>query len=295
LEDREVRKLWDGNANAWTLLARQGYDIYRDHMNTPWFLAMLPDVTGLRGLDIGCGEGNNTRLVAQRGASMTAVDISPKFVAHGAGTEAKEPLGIRYIAASGSALPFAYESFDFAVAFMSLMDMADRDGAVREAYRVLKRGGFFQFSIIHPCFQTPRFKPVRDESGVRVAVECGDYFVEPQGVVQEWIFGAAPPEAREGLEKFRIPVFYRTLSNWMNLLLDTGFVLERIAEPVADDETVARCPHLADTRVMAYYLHMRWRKQENRGRGCPVVERLRGKGTVELTTDEIMALTRSER
>ena len=260
MDDREVKKLWEGNADAWTLLARQGYDIYRDHMNTPWFLAMLPDVTGLRGLDIGCGEGNNTRFVARRGAIMVGADISGKFVSHASAHEESRTLGVRYVNASGSALPFAAESFDFAVAFMSLMDMADRDSAIREAYRVLRPAGFFQFSIIHPCFQTPRFKPVCDESGQRVAVECGDYFAEPQGVIQQWIFGAAPPEAREGLERFRIPVFYRTLSSWMNLLLDTGFTLERIAEPVADDQTVAKCPHLADTRVMAYYLHLRWRK-----------------------------------
>jgi SAM-dependent methyltransferase len=260
LDDREVRKLWDGNADAWTLLARQGYDIYRDHMNTPWFLAMLPDVNGLRGLDIGCGEGNNTRLVAQRGAGMVGLDISSRFAAYAAKSEGEKPLGIRYVAASGSALPFADASFDFAVAFMSLMDMANQDEAVNEAYRVLRPGGFFQFSITHPCFNTPRFKPVYDESGERVAVECGDYFNQPQGRVDEWIFGAAPPEAKEGLPKFKVPRFYQTLSVWMNLLLDTGFSLERIAEPVADDDTVARCPHLADTRVMAYYLHMRWRK-----------------------------------
>jgi SAM-dependent methyltransferase len=260
LDDREVGKLWDGNADAWTLLARQGYDIYRDHMNTPWFLAMLPDISGLRGLDIGCGEGNNTRLVAQRGASMVGVDISPKFVSHAAASEADAPRGVRYVGASGSALPFAAESFDFAVAFMSLMDMANQHEAVNEAYRVLRPGGFFQFSITHPCFNTPRFKPVYDESGERVAVECGDYFNQPQGRVDEWIFGAAPPEAKEGLPKFRVPRFYQTLSAWMNLLLDAGFALERVAEPVAGDDTVAKCPHLADTRVVAYYLRMRWRK-----------------------------------
>lgn len=260
MDDREVKKLWEGNADAWTLLARQGYDIYRDHMNTPWFLAMLPDVSGLKGLDVGCGEGNNTRLVARRGASMVGVDISRKFVSHAAASEADASLGICFVNATGSALPFANESFDFAVAFMSLMDMANQDDAVREAHRVLRRGGFLQFSIVHPCFQTPRFKPVNDETGRRVAVECGDYFSQPQGQVDEWIFGAAPPEVRAGLPKFKVPRFYQTLSGWMNLLLDTGFMLERIAEPVANDETVARCPHLADTRVVAYYLHMRWRK-----------------------------------
>jgi trans-aconitate methyltransferase len=41
-----------------------GHDIYRDHLNTPAFFAMLPDVEGLAGLDIGCGEGHNTRLLA---------------------------------------------------------------------------------------------------------------------------------------------------------------------------------------------------------------------------------------
>ena len=68
MDDREVGRMWEGNAEVWTRLARQGYDVYRDHLNTPSFLAMLPEVSGLRGLDIGCGEGNNTRLVAGRGA-----------------------------------------------------------------------------------------------------------------------------------------------------------------------------------------------------------------------------------
>jgi len=260
MDDRELGRIWDGNADAWTLLSRQGYNTSRDYLNTPWFFAMLPDVSRLRGLDIGCGEGNDTRLLAQRGARMIGVDISHKFVAHAAASEAGEPCGIRYVNASGSALPFADESFDFVAACMSLMDMANLDEAVREAHRVLKPGGFFQFSITHPCFQTPRWKWILDEKGQRIAMECGDYFAQPQAVVQEWIFGAAPPEAREGLEKFRIPMFFCTLSSWMNLLLEAGFALERMEEPVADDETIANHPEFADTRVVAYFLHMRWRK-----------------------------------
>ncbi len=48
-------------------LARAGFDVYRDALNTPAFLAVLPDVRGQRGLDVGCGEGHNTRLLAERG------------------------------------------------------------------------------------------------------------------------------------------------------------------------------------------------------------------------------------
>jgi trans-aconitate methyltransferase len=64
VDHREAGRYWNQNADVWTRLARAGYDVYRDHLNTPAFLAMLPDVAGLTGLDIGCGEGNNTREIA---------------------------------------------------------------------------------------------------------------------------------------------------------------------------------------------------------------------------------------
>jgi ubiquinone/menaquinone biosynthesis C-methylase UbiE len=260
LDDREVGKMWDANADAWTKLARMGYDVYRDHLNTPAFMKMLPDVSGMRGLDIGCGEGHNTRMIAKRGADMAAVDIAPRFVHHAAAAEKGEPLGISYAAASGGALPFPNECFDFAVALMSLMDMPCHEEAVREAYRVLKPGGFLQFSIIHPCFWTPRWEWIRNEASERVAVACGDYFEERWGVVEEWIFGAAPQELRDKLPKFRVPRFFRTLSSWMNILAEVGFRLEQMQEPYADEETAKRCPDVADTRIVPLFLHARYRK-----------------------------------
>lgn len=260
MDDREVGKLWDGNADAWTLLARMGCDVYRDYVNTPAFLRMLPEVKGLRGLDIGCGEGHNTRLVAAQGARMTAVDISPRFIRHAREREREEPHEIVYLIASGTALPFAKEAFDFAVAFMSLMDMAGHEEGVREAYRVLRPGGFFQFSILHPCFATPRMRWLRDEAGNRTGVECGDYFSEQQGIVEEWTFGAAPQELKERLPKFKVPRFFRTLSSWVRMLAEAGFVIDGLQEPCADDEAVQQCPDVADTRIVPIFMQFRCRK-----------------------------------
>ena len=67
MNHREVGKIWDENAANWSKLNRMGCDLYRDYVNTPAFLSMLPDVKGLKGLDIGCGEGYNTRQVAKKG------------------------------------------------------------------------------------------------------------------------------------------------------------------------------------------------------------------------------------
>ncbi len=49
MDHLEAGRMWDANADAWTKLARAGYDVYRDHLNTPAFLAMLPDVAACGG------------------------------------------------------------------------------------------------------------------------------------------------------------------------------------------------------------------------------------------------------
>ncbi|RJP73936.1 MAG: SAM-dependent methyltransferase [Candidatus Abyssobacteria bacterium SURF_17] len=260
MDHKDVGKRWDENAEVWTRLARGGYDVYRDHVNTPAFLKMLPDISGLSGLDIGCGEGHNTRLVARRGARMTALDISGKFLAHAREKEKEQPLGIRYLCANAADLSFPDACFDFAIATMSLMDTPDHEKVIREIWRIIKPGGSFQFSITHPCFQTPRWKWIYDESGKKVAIECGDYFFPPEHEVEEWMHSAAPPEVERQFGKFRIPVFRRTLSSWVNLLVDAGFVLERMEEPYADEETIRRYPQLADTRTIAYFLIFRCSK-----------------------------------
>jgi hypothetical protein len=50
------------------------------------------------------------------------------------------------------------------------------------------------------------------------------------------------------------------LSHWLNALIETGFVLERVEEPRPADETVRACPHVQDAQVVAYFLHFRVRR-----------------------------------
>ena len=260
MEHDEVGRFWNESAEVWTKLARAGYDVYRDHLNTPAFFAMLPNVQGLSGLDIGCGEGYNTRELAKLGARMTAIDISEVFVAYAKQAESEPPLGIDYRVASAVHLPFADSTFDFATGFMSFMDVPETDQVLSEAWRVLKPGGFLQFSISHPCFDTPHRRNLRDAQRRTYAIEVGDYFRDWNGEIDEWVFKAAPPQAKQGLRKFRLPRFHRTLSEWLNLLIATGFLLERVEEPRPSDETVASWPDLQDAQIVSYFLHMRARK-----------------------------------
>lgn len=205
MDDSEVKQYWDQNAEAWTALSRAGYDVYRDIVNAPAFLKMLPEVKGLKGLDIGCGEGHNTRLVAKRGAILTGIDISDVFILHAQEEEKANPLGIKYLVSSGLDAGFPDNSFNFCMATMSMMDIPDPVKAMAEAYRILKPGGFFQFSISHPCFFTPKWKWQRDKEGRKSALLCGDYFTTMNGQVENWTFGAAPEEEKNKYPLFKTP------------------------------------------------------------------------------------------
>lgn len=259
MDEKIVKECWEKNAENWTKLSRAGFDVYRDFMNTPHFLRMLPDVKGKLGLDVGCGEGTNTRRVADLGATMKAIDISETFIDFARETERLEPKGIEFKASPAQNIPFPNKTFDFVTAFMTLMDMADLEGALSEIFRVLKPGGFLQFNICHPCYDLPHRKKVTDENGEEIAYEVGGYF-EGTVTMYEWCFSSAPAEARVGMDKFKIPAKHRTLSQWVNTMIDTGFVIEKIDEPYATDEEIAACPAVRDTRILGYFLHVRVRK-----------------------------------
>jgi ubiquinone/menaquinone biosynthesis C-methylase UbiE len=260
MESTEVAKYWEANAENWTRLSRAGHDVYRDAVNTPAFLAMLPPIDGLSGLDIGCGEGTNTRLLALRGARMHAIDIAPTFVRNAQAEEERDPQGITYQLSDGAALPFPGASFDFVTAFMSLMDMPDQGRALGESARVLRPGGFVQFSILHPCFTPPHRRVLRDTQGRTQAIEVARYFDCSEPYLDVWMFSTVPEEVRAHVEPFRIPVFHRTLSSWVELICRAGLVIEQFGEPCASPEVAAANPAVADTRVAPLFLHIRARK-----------------------------------
>ena len=256
----EVARYWEANAETWTRHARAGYDIYRDGLNTPAFLDMLPPVRGLSGLDIGCGEGSNTRELVRLGARAHAIDVAPTFIRYAREAEMAESLGIAYAVADATDLPFAARSFDFATAFMSMMDMADHGAGLREAARVLRPGGFLQFSILHPCFVPPHRRVLREPNGTTRAIEVGGYFDTIDGRIDTFRFETVPREEREKTEPFRVPRFHRTLSGWVELVVKAGLVIEAFGEPRVSPEVARAEPALEDTLVAPIFLHVRARK-----------------------------------
>ncbi len=118
---------------------------YLDHES--WLrpaMAALGDLRGRQVLDCGCGHGMAAVVLARRGAIVTAVDLSPGYVAETRQRAAVNGVAVAAVAADAHALPFAAASFDriWGHAILHHLDLAR---AAVEVHRVLKPGGLAVF------------------------------------------------------------------------------------------------------------------------------------------------------
>lgn len=94
---------------------------------------------GARVLDVGCGSGTFTGLLAERGYRASGLDISPKLVAL---ARRKFPR-IDFHEGDAENLPFGHESFDGVLLSGLVHHFRDPRRLAAEVYRVLKPGGRF--------------------------------------------------------------------------------------------------------------------------------------------------------
>ncbi len=186
-------------------------------------LESIGDVEGERVLDLACGEGYLSRILAEMRANVTGVDISANLLEHA--RKQSEGLAVEYLRDDAQELSrLDSDSFDVVICNMALMDIADLDRVLGAVHRVLKSNRKFVFSILHPCFQAP-FGPGEeghvevDEAGNFVAGRVVRYTEEGK-----WYTSGSGMLGTLGS-------FHRMLSTYLNALIETGFELRGIAEP----------------------------------------------------------------
>ena len=163
--------------------------------------------------------------------------------------EARAPLGIRYVARSfGELADVADGAFDMVASWVSLMDAADLDAAARAFFRVLKPGGALKLAIIHPCFAVPPAVIVQRPGEAHRRVAVAGYFDQATRV-DRWAFAGS--EQQPDAATFAVPRFPRTVSAYVNSLIDAGFAIRRIVEPQPSAAACARLPRLRFWREQA--------------------------------------------
>ena len=233
--------LWEDNAQWWIDGFTDGADAEYEEQILPLAAEELQGMSHV--LDVGCGDGQVSRLVKKLGAGFVAgVDPTWNQV-----TVASQRGGGLHVSKAGAdGLPFFDESFDAVVACLVFEHIQDVDTAISEVARVLKPGGRFCFFLNHPLLQTPGSGWIDDQ------------ILDPPE--QYWRIGAylIEQESNEEVEKdVFIPFIHRPLSRYINALIANGLYIQRMLEPAPPPGFLARAAEYEDASTIPRLLYLR--------------------------------------
>ena len=254
MADDTSTRSWNGVADDW--VAHADANDYRNHYLMPRMLAFLGDVAGKAVLDLGCGEGGYARELARRGAFVTAVDGSARLIEVARERARGEAAEVRFVHANANALDdLASDGWDVVMAAMSLMDVEDYGGVIREVQRVLRPGGDLVMSITHPCFSAPVSRWIRG----------GDDSLEVFAV-DRYFERIAWPDQITPAFKGSVLRRHRPLEDYVAAPLECGLRLRQFHEPSVTDEELQRSHRFRKLRRIPYFLFMRWTKEPDDSR-----------------------------
>ena len=122
--------------------------------------ARFQDMSGQKVLDLGCGYGYYTDYFQNIGADVIGVDGSANMIDIASSRYENCTFEICDITED---LPYENESFDLIFCNQVLMDVESIEKVFSECYRILKPGGIFYYSIVHPAFYDSEW--VKDKNG----------------------------------------------------------------------------------------------------------------------------------
>lgn len=193
----------------------------------PALSALLPDMTGLRVLDLGCGFGWFARWARQQGAaSVTAIDVSANMLARAA--EMTRDPAITYLRADLEALDVPAGSFDLAFSSLTFHYIAGLERVFAIVYAALMPGAPFVFSVEHPIYTAPSAPGfTSDAEGRRVWPL--DRYLDESDRTTDWL--------AKGVVKR-----HRTIGSYVGLLLGAGFSLSHLEEWGPTEAQIAEHP-----------------------------------------------------
>ncbi len=199
----------------------------------PALFSLLPSLTGLSVIDLGCGFGEHCMEYVRKGATkVVGIDISEKMLAV-AKTKNNHPK-ITYLHMPMEEISCIKEKFDVVVSSLAMHYVEDYQTVVHGVHELLNDGGVFVFSQVHPMNTSfsSGDRWTRDENGRKLHANIANY-----GVEKEW-------ESTWIVD--HVKKYHRMLSTIINTLINNDFTIEKIVEPIPTADFLQMHPEYDD-------------------------------------------------
>lgn len=226
----EVKRSWDANADHWDSKMGEGNE-FHELLIKPTQLKFLDIAPGDFILDVGCGNGQFSRTMAEFGANVLATDISPVMITNAKKrtSEKLKNLSFRVLDATDrSALAKLGERvFDSVVCTMALFDMSDVESLIKSISDLVKPDGKFVFSILHPAFNSPPNMSMSERRIFSEGRTINSYSVNVSKYRSPSVYKSVAMDGQPELQH----IFHRSMTDIFNICFNAGLVIDGFDEP----------------------------------------------------------------
>lgn len=199
----------------------------------PALFSLMPDLKDKTVLDLGCGFGGHCFHFIREGAKkVIGIDISEKMLDI-AKTE-NDNSKITYLNMPMENIAELNEKFDVVVSSLSLHYVEDYAALVHNIYALLNGNGVFVFSQENPlntCYSSGK-RWTKDENGKKLFANISNYGIDGERE-SVWFVD-------------HVKKYHRTFSTIINTLIEEGFSIEKLIEPIPTKEILEKYPEYID-------------------------------------------------
>ncbi|MEG1788608.1 MAG: class I SAM-dependent methyltransferase [Kiritimatiellia bacterium] len=222
-EAEAQRQYWDaisGEYRAITRINVQDFH-YGPMIAGESTLKLLPPLTkGMKALELGCGEGQNSRWLARRGVQCVAVDVSEGQLCYARKDAMQEGLAIDFQCCPIEAFDAPDESFDLITSSHAFEFLSDPFAQIQRITHCLKPGGWWILSTVHPVYNGEWVSLDEDDGSEVWGRFLPNYFTPVDDIREQ------PNGSGDAIVSRAWPV-----SAWFNGFRKAGVRIERLEEP----------------------------------------------------------------